>query len=152
MLGTVQCSSVQKLFVSQTPCNDENIQNLVSYTKKRTYTEDVWRQVLRNICIYTYERIRSKRTEKTASSCIITVIKSIRMRSVTTQQAYGIINAHKILVGKPATERPLARLTHRWEDNINMDRRETKCGDVKAIHLVQNRIHQEGGGGLLCIQ
>jgi hypothetical protein len=44
------------------------------------------------------------------------------------------------LVRKPERERAVGRLTDRWEDNINMDKRETKCDDVNRIHLVQNRI------------
>jgi hypothetical protein len=28
---------------------------------------------------------------------------------------------YRVLVGKPEGNRPLGRLRHRWEDNINMD-------------------------------
>jgi hypothetical protein len=46
-------------------------------------------------------------------------------------------NAFKIFVGKPEGKRPLRRLGHRWEDNINMDLRETGLQGVKWIHLTQ---------------
>jgi len=29
-------------------------------------------------------------------------------------------NAYKVFLGKPEGNRALARLTHRWEDNINL--------------------------------
>jgi hypothetical protein len=29
-------------------------------------------------------------------------------------------NAYKVFLGKPERKRPLGRLTHRWEDNINL--------------------------------
>ena len=29
-------------------------------------------------------------------------------------------NAYKVFLGKPEGIRPLARLTHRWKDNINL--------------------------------
>jgi hypothetical protein len=34
-------------------------------------------------------------------------------------------NAGNILVGKPEGKRPIGRPSHRWEDNIRMDPRET---------------------------
>jgi hypothetical protein len=36
----------------------------------------------------------------------------------------GIINAHKILVGKREGKRQLGRRRSRWEDNIRMDLRD----------------------------
>jgi hypothetical protein len=36
-------------------------------------------------------------------------------------------------------KRPLGRPRHRWEDNINMDLRETGFGNVDWIHLAQYR-------------
>jgi len=35
---------------------------------------------------------------------------------------------HRVLVGKPEGKRPLGRLRHRWEKNINMDLDEVGCG------------------------
>jgi hypothetical protein len=34
-----------------------------------------------------------------------------------------MINAYKILVGKPGRKRPLGKCRHIWEVNINMDLR-----------------------------
>jgi hypothetical protein len=39
-------------------------------------------------------------------------------------------NAYRILVGKPEGKRPLGRLRHRWEDNIEMDLREIGWGSM----------------------
>jgi hypothetical protein len=35
----------------------------------------------------------------------------------------GKRNAYRVLVGKPEDERPLGRPTHRWSDDIKMDRK-----------------------------
>jgi hypothetical protein len=40
------------------------------------------------------------------------------------QEWGGIINAYKILVGKPEGEESLGRPRRRWEDKIKMDLRE----------------------------
>jgi hypothetical protein len=45
------------------------------------------------------------------------------------------------LVGKPEGKRPLERPRRRWDDGIKMDLRETGCGGVEWIHLVQDRDH-----------
>jgi hypothetical protein len=47
--------------------------------------------------------------------------------------------AYNILVGRPDGRRPLGRPRLRWEDNIKMDLREIRFGDVDWIHLAQNR-------------
>jgi len=36
----------------------------------------------------------------------------------------------RVLVGKPEGKRPLGRPRHRWEDNIEMDLQEVRCGGV----------------------
>jgi hypothetical protein len=46
---------------------------------------------------------------------------------------------YRILVRKPEGKRPLGRLKHRWEDNINMDLQEVGCGDMDWIELAQDR-------------
>jgi hypothetical protein len=46
---------------------------------------------------------------------------------------------YRVLVGKPEGKRPLGRPRHRWEDNINMDLQEVKCGGLDWIELVQDR-------------
>jgi hypothetical protein len=66
-----------------------------------------------------------------ASPNVIQVIKSRRMRR-------GGYVAHNILVGKPEGKRPLGRPSHRWEDNIRTDLRETGWEDVNWFHLAQD--------------
>jgi hypothetical protein len=48
--------------------------------------------------------------------------------------------AYNILVGRPEGKRPLGRHRCRWEDNIKIDLRETRFGDVDWIHLAQDRV------------
>jgi len=52
-----------------------------------------------------------------------------------------MINAYKVLVGKPETERPLGRPTYRWEYIIiiRIDLRETGYEYVDWLHLAQDR-------------
>jgi len=50
-------------------------------------------------------------------------------------------NAYKVFLGKLEGKRPLARLTHRWEDNINLkliytDLREIGGESMDWIYLV----------------
>jgi hypothetical protein len=40
---------------------------------------------------------------------------------------------------KPEGKRPLGRSRHRWEDNIQMDLRETGWGGMDWIDLAQDR-------------
>jgi hypothetical protein len=47
--------------------------------------------------------------------------------------------AYNNLVGRPEGRRPLGRPRRRWEDNIEMDRREIGFGDVDWIHWAQDR-------------
>jgi hypothetical protein len=51
-----------------------------------------------------------------------------------------MINAYKILAGKPEGKRPLGRYGRKWEDNIKMDIREIGIGGVDWIHLAQDRV------------
>jgi len=46
---------------------------------------------------------------------------------------------YRDLLGKPEGKRPLGRPRRRWEDNIKMDLREGRCGDVDWIKLAQDR-------------
>jgi len=50
-----------------------------------------------------------------------------------------IINAYKILVGKPESKRLCGRHRHRWEDNIKMDPVEIGWKGVDWIQLAQYR-------------
>jgi hypothetical protein len=56
----------------------------------------------------------------------------------------GMINAHKILTGKPEGKRPLGRPEHRWED-IRRDLGGKDQEVVEWIHLA----HKGSNGGLL---
>jgi hypothetical protein len=48
-------------------------------------------------------------------------------------------NAHKMLVGKAQSKRPLGRPRRRWEDNIQMDLKKIGWEGVNWIHLAQDR-------------
>jgi hypothetical protein len=47
-------------------------------------------------------------------------------------------NAYKIVVGKPERKRPIGRPSHRWEDNIRIDRTEIGWEYVDWMHLAQD--------------
>jgi hypothetical protein len=49
------------------------------------------------------------------------------------------LNYSRILLGKPEGKKPLGRPIHRWEDNIKMDLREIRMGDMNWVDLAQNR-------------
>ena len=46
---------------------------------------------------------------------------------------------YRILAGKPERKRPMGRPKHRWEDNINMDLQEVRCGAMDWIYLAHDR-------------
>jgi hypothetical protein len=75
-----------------------------------------------------------------SSPSIVRVIKARRMRwaghVAFTREMTG---AYNILVGRPEGRRPLGRPRRRWEDNIKMDLREIRFGDVDWIHLGKDR-------------
>jgi hypothetical protein len=52
--------------------------------------------------------------------------------------------AYNILVGRPEGTRSLGRSRRRWEDNIKMDLREIRFGDVDLIHLAEDRDRWRG--------
>jgi hypothetical protein len=60
------------------------------------------------------------------------------------QHALGrkVINAYKILLGKPGGKRPLGKPRHRWEANIKLDVRVIRLGVMDWIHLTQDREQQ----------
>jgi hypothetical protein len=45
---------------------------------------------------------------------------------------------YRILVRKLEEKRPLGRLRHRWEDNINIDLQEVGYSGMDWIYLAQN--------------
>ena len=71
---------------------------------------------------------------------IVRVIKSVTMRW-TEHVAYmgerrGLC---RVLVRKPEGKRPFGRPRHRWEDDIQMDLQEVRCGGMDWIELAQDR-------------
>jgi hypothetical protein len=55
-----------------------------------------------------------------------------------------VINAYKILIGKPQEKRLLQTLKRRWEYNIKMDLIETVTEDVEWLKVVQDRLQHKG--------
>jgi hypothetical protein len=45
-----------------------------------------------------------------------------------------------VLVGRPEGKRTLGRPRHRWENNIEMDLRETGMDGANLIQLAQDRV------------
>jgi hypothetical protein len=48
-------------------------------------------------------------------------------------------DAYRVLVGKPEGRKPLERPRRRWEDNIEMDLRESGWGRLDCIRMAQDR-------------
>ena len=48
-------------------------------------------------------------------------------------------DVYRVLVEKPEEKGPLGRPRRRWEDNINSELQEVKCGDIDWIELAQDR-------------
>jgi hypothetical protein len=76
-----------------------------------------------------------------SSPSIVRVIKSRRMRWTGHVARMGeeVRGAYNILAARPEGRRPLGRPRIRWEDNIKMDLREIRFGDVDWIHCTQDR-------------
>jgi hypothetical protein len=65
-----------------------------------------------------------------SSPNIIWAIKSRSMRWTGHMACTGEKRgAYRILVGRPEGRQPLGRPRNRWEDNIEMDLQEVRCGD-----------------------
>jgi hypothetical protein len=45
----------------------------------------------------------------------------------------------RLSAGKPEGNRPLGKLSHRWEDNNKMDLQEVGCGGMDWIDVTQER-------------
>jgi hypothetical protein len=68
------------------------------------------------------------------------MIKSIRMRWTGHVARIGEKrNAYRILIVKPERKGSLGIPTRKWEDNIKMNLREIRWGDMDRIYLDQNR-------------
>jgi hypothetical protein len=75
-----------------------------------------------------------------SSPSIVRVIKARRMRWTGHVARMGEVRgAYNILVGRPEGRRPLGRRRRRWVDNITMNLREIRFGNVDWIHLTQDR-------------
>jgi hypothetical protein len=75
-----------------------------------------------------------------SSPHIIRLTKSRWMRwAGQVARTMEMRNAHRILVAEPEGKRILSRPRRRWEDNIKMDLREVRWGDMNWIDLAQNR-------------
>jgi len=69
------------------------------------------------------------------------VIKSRRMRWVGHVARMGEgRGVYRVLVEKPQGKKPLGRPRRRWEDNINLDRREIAIDETKWIRLAQDKV------------
>jgi hypothetical protein len=71
---------------------------------------------------------------------IIRVIKSRKMRwagHVERMGGRGVI--YRVLVERPAGQRPLGKPKYRWEDNIKMDLHDVGCVVMNWIRLAQDR-------------
>jgi len=61
-----------------------------------------------------------------ASETVIRVIKSRGIKWAGHVARMGGINSCNILVGKPEGRRPHGRDSHRWENNVKTELRETR--------------------------
>ena len=75
-----------------------------------------------------------------SSPNIVRLIKSRRMiwagHVVNMGERRGV---YRVLVGEPEGRRPLGKTRRRWEDNIQMDLQEVRCGGMDWIKLAQDR-------------
>ena len=68
------------------------------------------------------------------------VIKSRGMRWVGYVTRVGERRClYRVLVGKLEGKKPLGRTRHRWEDNIEMDLQEVRCGGMNWFKLAQGK-------------
>jgi hypothetical protein len=74
------------------------------------------------------------------NTTIIRMIKSRRMKLAGhVTRMVKKRNAYRILVANPEGKRPLGRPKPRWEDNIQMNFRETGGGGMAYTNLAQDR-------------
>jgi hypothetical protein len=102
--------------------------NLLQYPYKLL----LWYQIL--------SLLRQSLHIETYGKFVQSLIKARRMRWAGNVARMGVVRgAYNILVGRPEGRRPLGRPGCRWEDNIKMDLREIRFGDVDWIRWVQDR-------------
>jgi hypothetical protein len=70
---------------------------------------------------------------------MIMMIKSRMMTCVHVACIGEMGNAYGLLFRKPEAKRPLARHSHKWEDNTNMYFMEIRWECVDWIYLAQDR-------------
>jgi hypothetical protein len=98
----------------------------------------------KTICIYRREIQSLQHNEELhglySSPSIVRVIKARRVRwAGHVARMVEVRGAYNILVGRHEGRRPLGRHRRRWEDNIKMDLRGIRFGDVDWIHWAQDR-------------
>ena len=75
-----------------------------------------------------------------SSPNIVRVIQSRRMRwAGHVERIMERRCVYRVLVGEPEGNRPLGRHRRKWEDNIEMDLQDIKCGGVDWIELAHDR-------------
>jgi len=83
--------------------------------------------------------------EPYSSPNIVWVIKSRRMRwTVHVACMWDRRGVFRVLAGKPERKRPLMRPRLTWEDNIQMDLQEVRCGGMDWMEVAQVRRHLAG--------
>jgi hypothetical protein len=76
-----------------------------------------------------------------SSPNIVRVIKSRRLSWAGHVARMGEgRGVYRVLVEKPQGKKPLGRPRRRWEDNINLDRREIAIDETKWIRLAQDKV------------
>jgi hypothetical protein len=84
---------------------------------------------------FTFIVPKSRRQGRPISTEVVKDFTVFAPRTVQPRIRIGF----KILMGKLEGKRPLGSPRRRWEDNIEMDLRQTGRGSIDWIYLAQNR-------------